>query len=126
MGAVALDALRVGDRDDPYLPCARGAGGKYRVEVAFRELTSVFPIPTRGVAQQKIDTCPGPRRLLRECIGHIGQFAVGRGDRVAMRAPDVIGGGSGKGEENEHAKQYHAKTQTPEARDARRKRFGVR
>ena len=63
---MTLDALRVDNCDEAYLAHSRRAGRKNVVEPLRRDLVAVVAIPTRRVVQQKIDSLPGPRCLLRE------------------------------------------------------------
>src|SRR5277367_6737049 len=82
--AVALDSLTVYDRDLPNLPYRRLPVGKNFFDALARDILAVVEIPARRVVQQKIDTLPGPRRLLGERAGQIADFAIGRLDCVAV------------------------------------------
>ena len=90
--AVTLYALRVDDREQAHLPHPRRAVRKNLVHTLRRELAALVLIPARRIAQQKIDTLPGPRGLLGERLGHVAELTISRDERIAIRAPGVVSG----------------------------------
>ncbi len=112
--AVALYALRVDDREQAHLPHPRRAVRKYFVQARRLDVAAIALIPARRIAQQQIDTLPGPRGLLGERLGHVAELAIGGDERIVIRAPGVVRGRTGKGENDQNAEHDRPEPQTLE------------
>ena len=87
---MTLYALRVDDREQAYLPHPRRAVRKNLTHTLRRNCVATVVIPARRIAQQQIDTLPGPGGLLGQRLGHVVQFAIRCDERVVIRPPGVV------------------------------------
>src|SRR5690242_8534216 len=110
-----LEALGIDDCDEAHLSYSRGAVREDFVDTLRRDAGAVIGIPARRIAQQKINALPRPRGLFGERMRHVAELAIGCHQRLMIRAPSVISGGTTKGDHDEHAKPDNPKPQTPES-----------